>query len=146
MTPKEDNELIDNNLIDLQDEIYEESETKRSFLITIIFIVVILSFLGAAFYFYNSSKNSDELLPVITKNNEVIKIQPENPGGMEFPNMDKNVYSKISPNEEQNTIERILPPAEEPISKEELEKTISEMSKIDQEIENDNVVEKEQPS
>lgn len=55
-------------------------------------------------------------IPVIRRPKDAIKIQPENPGGMEILNQDKTVYNIIDKKGVGDTpaVETILPPPEEP--------------------------------
>lgn len=54
-------------------------------------------------------------IPVIHRPQTSIKIKPENPGGMDIPNQDKDVYNIVEKKEVDNTvIENLLPSPEQP--------------------------------
>ena len=61
---------------------------------------------------YTGNNNHD--IPVIRRPQEAIKVQPEDRGGMEILNQDKTVYNIIDKEKDNPTVERILPPPEEP--------------------------------
>lgn len=61
-------------------------------------------------------KTEDVEIPVIRRTNTAVKVQPANPGGMEILNQDKAVYEIVEKTNNNNNekIENILPPTEEP--------------------------------
>ena len=60
-----------------------------------------------------AEENSE--IPVIHRPQSAIKIRPENPGGMEIPNQDKDVYNIVEKKEVDNTVvENLLPTPETP--------------------------------
>lgn len=69
-------------------------------------------------------------IPVIRRPQTAVKVLPSDPGGMEILNQDKTVYNIID-NQDNNTIESILPPPEQPklpiIKAEEIQPTPSTM-------------------
>ncbi len=86
--------------------------------ITILIIIVSL------FYFYNSSKDKTEgEVIIISADNEEIKINPADPGGMVVDNMDRVIYDTLDSYNKTSSLEeqvKILQPNEEPLSKQEL--------------------------
>tara|TARA_Y100000814_G_scaffold169806_1_gene124102 strand:- start:2011 stop:2931 length:921 start_codon:yes stop_codon:yes gene_type:complete len=63
-----------------------------------------------------SEKHVDEAsIPLISANNDPLKVRPDNPGGKKIENRDKYVYKSLTNEEVDTTIEQILPPAEEPL-------------------------------
>lgn len=44
-----------------------------------------------------------------------VKVEPDDPGGMTVEDRDKLVYNRLAGEEEPSTVERLLPPAEEPM-------------------------------
>ena len=63
-----------------------------------------------------SEKHVDEgSIPLISANNDPLKVRPENPGGKKIENRDKYVYKSLTNEDVETTIEQILPPAEEPL-------------------------------
>lgn len=58
---------------------------------------------------------SEKEIPIIRRPQTAIKIKPENPGGMDIPNQDKNVYSIVEKKDVDNTVvENLLPKPETP--------------------------------
>ena len=54
-------------------------------------------------------------IPVIRRPQTAIKIKPENPGGMDIPNQDKDVYNIVEKKNIDNTVvENLLPTPEQP--------------------------------
>lgn len=54
-------------------------------------------------------------IPVIRRPQSAVKIKPDNPGGMEIPNQDKDVYTIVEKKNIDNTvIENLLPTPEQP--------------------------------
>ena len=60
-------------------------------------------------------KQSTEDIPVIRRPQSAVKIKPENPGGMEIPNQDKDVYNIVEKKDVDTTVvENLLPTPEQP--------------------------------
>lgn len=58
---------------------------------------------------------TEKEIPIIRRPQTVIKIKPENPGGMEISNQDKDVYNIVEKKEMDNTVvENLLPKPETP--------------------------------
>lgn len=64
----------------------------------------------AALFFRGASLNSEGATPIIKAENAPIKIAPENPGGKEIPNQNKQIYERVGQN----------PPDAKIVSREEL--------------------------
>ncbi|MGE4281317.1 MAG: SPOR domain-containing protein, partial [Magnetospirillum sp.] len=54
-------------------------------------------------------------VPVITADQRPIKIRPDDRGGMQVPNQDKLVYGRLEQGDGDSKVERLLPPAEQPV-------------------------------
>ncbi len=78
-------------------------------------------------------------IPVIKRPQAAVKIKPENPGGMEIPNQDKDVYNIVEKKSVDNTvIENLLPTPEQP----KLPDIVPEVADIDENAANlDEIVE-----
>lgn len=74
---------------------------------------------GAGFYFWNSSISADSANaepPVITADNDPVKIKPEDPGGTTVPNQDLAVYDRVSGDADAQPQEQsMVTTAEEPV-------------------------------
>ncbi len=58
---------------------------------------------------------TEKEIPIIRRPQTAVKIKPENPGGMEIPNQDKDVYNIVEKKEVDNTVvENLLPKPETP--------------------------------
>lgn len=118
---QEQNEAIDNDLL-------EERGHGRSFVTLILIVVMIFIVAGGGWYFYKTyrNKNYDEVV-VVAADQDEIKVQPLDPGGMVVDNMDKDIYNTIDKNyKEKEKAEVLLPPSEEPVDKKEV--LIAQMS------------------
>lgn len=71
---------------------------------------------------------TEKEIPIIRRPQTAIKIKPENPGGMDIPNQDKNVYSIVEKKNVDNTVvENLLPKPETP----KLPDIVPEVSDVD---------------
>lgn len=113
----------DNDLNEFQDdELFDEPVKKFNSISIIIIILAITALALTSWYIYDSYKEkSDNEMLLITAEEENIKVQPIEPGGMVVDNMDKSVYDAISGEKSQKSlepkIEVLLQPSEEPIDK-----------------------------
>lgn len=72
-------------------------------------------------------------IPVIRRPQTAVKIRPENPGGMDIPNQDKDVYNIVEKKNVDNTVvENLLPTPETP----KLPDIVPEVSEIDENAKN----------
>lgn len=60
------------------------------------------------------ASNGDIEIPVIRRPQTAIKVQPSEPGGMEILNQDKSVYDIIEKKDNEQVVENLLPPPEQP--------------------------------
>ena len=71
---------------------------------------------------YNSTPDTE--IPVIRRPHTAIKVQPADPGGMEILNQDKTIYDIVEKKEDTHVkVENLLPPPEEPVIPNVVEKT-----------------------
>lgn len=112
---------------DNYDDAYEEEYENKRFrwMSGLVLVLAIAGFFALAWYAYytgtQSVEETNKDMTVIEADNSPIKEAPEDPGGQEFPNQDKTVYDAISSDKpKDDTAESILPPAEEPVVKEEV--------------------------
>ncbi len=91
----------------------ELARSRNNFLGTlagIVLAVVVGWFILAPQYGENSKE-----IPIIRRPQTAVKIKPENPGGMEIPNQDKDVYNIVEKKDVDNTVvENLLPTPEQP--------------------------------
>ncbi|MBN9543542.1 MAG: hypothetical protein J0G32_07135, partial [Alphaproteobacteria bacterium] len=105
--------------MDLSEEYFSESSKPKRNAVTFIFILVAtFSFVALGWYVYkinNTIKSVDEL-EVIHAENSVTKVMPEDPGGMNVPDMDKSIYDNLSTSGHDKPAkhDKIIPAPEEP--------------------------------
>lgn len=75
-----------------------------------LFILGGIVWIGAQYFF----SDSDEVV-IIRADNTPFKVKPDQPGGMEIPHQDKLVFNSVSPDGKPVTVERLLPPPEQPL-------------------------------
>ncbi len=96
-----------------------EPRTGRKKLLGAVVAVAALSgFAGVAWYATTQGqKNPGAVVPVIAADNSPIKERPADPGGLDVPNRGMQVFSQITPAQEPQKVERLLPPAETPVAR-----------------------------
>jgi len=104
----------------------EEPEGESNVIQTIITIFAVIvaagCIVGLAWYVYNSYfvKKEDQKVSRIVADHSPTKEKPKDPGGMNIPNMDKQIYNKLASPGNEKHAEQILPSHEEPVAREEL--------------------------
>ena len=93
----------------------EEPKTRSRTLPVIIALLALGGFAGLLWYAYSWGVGGveSEDLPVVAAESSPAKVAPEEPGGMEIPNQDKQVLNDQG-GEGASDVERLLPPPEEP--------------------------------
>jgi len=97
-----------------------ERARKRPLLVRLLpMLIVVLalgSFAGIVGYYYFAGGGSDGVAPLIKADQQPFKIKPENPGGIEVPDQDKEIYNRVGRSSvPPPTAERLLPPPETPL-------------------------------
>ncbi len=103
-------------------EIYDNERRamlKRRTLAAFVVAVALGGFSAIVWYSFTKDQGdgADSLVPLIKAENTPIKVRPEKPGGMEVPNQDKLVYSRMNPGELPPPVEKLLPLPETPVAK-----------------------------
>ncbi|MCH9053508.1 MAG: SPOR domain-containing protein [Proteobacteria bacterium] len=103
-------------------EIYDKERRamlKRRTLTAFVVAVALGGFSAIVWYSFTKDQDAgaDSLVPLIKAENTPIKVRPEKPGGMEVPNQDKLVYSRMNPGELPPPVEKLLPLPEVPVAK-----------------------------
>ncbi len=107
-------------MADIDDDLdYNEEEMESSgifrWLQTAVVLFALGGFFGLAWYAYKSGENVDDKdVELVKVDKTPVKEVPANPGGMQIPNQDKTVYGLINNKPENQVVERIVPPTEEP--------------------------------
>lgn len=83
-------------------------------------VVTVFAFAGILYYAYprGQEKYTDVDIPTISADSGSYKSQPENPGGMEVRHQDSTVFDPLEKKGPEG-VEKLLPSAEEPVSREE---------------------------
>ncbi len=102
------------------DEIYQSDGLR--WMSVIIVLLVIFGFFSLAWYAWRNNTQSVDTggeLIVVEADTAPYKEQPDEPGGMEFPHQDKEVYNRLVADGEagEEQVERLLPEAEQPLKK-----------------------------
>ncbi len=92
---------------------------KRRTLAAFVVAVALGGFSAIVWYSFTTGQegNQEALVPLIKASNTPIKVRPEKPGGMEVPNQDKLVYSRMNPGEPPPPVEKLLPLPETPVAR-----------------------------
>src|SRR5258708_7087241 len=88
---------------------------RRPLLVPLLIVIVALgSFAGIVGYYYFASNRGDGVAPLIKAEAQPFKIKPDNPGGLDVPDQDKEIYNRVGQAERSSTpaptAERLLPP------------------------------------
>ncbi len=78
--------------------------------------VAAVAAVGVFAYKEGLRRGAESVAPVITAGPAPDKVKPDNPGGMEVPNQDKQIYNQLSPETAQKPVEHLLPPPEQPMA------------------------------
>lgn len=91
----------------------KEQESSR---FKIVLVLAVLFLLGGAGFVLSQYMFADNGAVVLLKaDNSPFKTKPDDPGGVQIPNQDKMVFNAVSPEGKQVTVERIMPPPEQPM-------------------------------
>ncbi|HEX6959762.1 MAG TPA: SPOR domain-containing protein [Ferrovibrio sp.] len=92
----------------------------RKTITAVIALVAVAAFGVSIWFAYDQGvkRGSSGAPPLIRADQGPVKVAPENPGGLQVPNQDKEIYERIGGNTAQSTgaaqPERLLPPPEQP--------------------------------
>jgi cell division septation protein DedD len=78
--------------------------------------VAAVAAVGVFAYKEGVRRGAESVAPVITAGAGPDKVKPDDPGGMEVPNRDKQVYDRLLPEAAPKKVERLLPPPETPMA------------------------------
>jgi len=85
-------------------------------------LILVLAGGGAATWAFYGDKikglfhDPESEIPVVRADASPVKVRPENPGGLQVPNRDKLVYSRMQGGDAaEGSVERLLPPPETPL-------------------------------
>lgn len=100
------------------DEIYQSDGLR--WMSVVVVLLVVFGFFSLAWYAYRTNTSSsvqEGEIMIVEGEGWSYKEAPQDPGGMEFPHQDKDIYNRLVAQDEQKAkpVERLLPPPEKPI-------------------------------
>jgi len=101
----------------------DDQRTGRGWLMLVAIFAVAAALAGVIFFAYQQGREEGirAAPPVLRADQSPEKAAPEDPGGMEIPHQDKQIFDRITDDTgadaAQNPVERLLPPPEEPIKR-----------------------------
>lgn len=104
---------ISNQNIETLEEKREEMNRSKSIFLGIVGGVTLAGVVGWLILAPQYNVETQQEIPVIRRPQTAIRVQPNDPGGMDIPNQDKTVYNIIEKKDESN-VENLLPPPETP--------------------------------
>lgn len=112
-------------------EFVEKKTNKKNYFLIAISAVVIIGFISLAWLAYDVYNMEEEVVdaPIIMEEETETKVRPEDPGGMEIPNLDKTIYESLEQGSKNDVKVKIAENPEEPINKD----AIAENAKESQE-------------
>ncbi len=105
--------VAEQKIATIEERRHELARSRNNFLGT--FAGIILAGVVAWFVLAPQYKQAHKDVPTIHRPQTAVKIKPENPGGMEIPNQDKDIYNLVEKKNVDNTVvENLLPTPEQP--------------------------------
>lgn len=90
----------------------------RRLMTALVAVAAVFGFGVILVYAYNKGRQDGEtrVPPVIQAQEGPTKIRPDTPGGMQVPDRDKEVFSRLEAETQAQKVERLLPPPEKPMA------------------------------
>lgn len=105
--------VAEQKIATIEERKQELARSRNNFLGT--FAGIVLAGVVAWFVLSPQYGGSGKDVPTIRRPQTAVKVKPENPGGMEIPNQDKDVYDIVEKKNVDNTVvENLLPTPEQP--------------------------------
>lgn len=105
--------VAEQKIATIEERKQELARSRNNFLGT--FAGIVLAGVVAWFVLSPQYGGSGKDVPTIHRPQTAVKVKPENPGGMEIPNQDKDVYDIVEKKDVDNTVvENLLPTPEQP--------------------------------
>ena len=105
--------VAEQKIASMEERRTEMARSRNNFLGTLAGIV--LAGVVGWFVLAPQYEQTNKEIPVIQRPQTAVKIKPENPGGMDIPNQDKDVYNIVEKKDVDNTVvENLLPAPEKP--------------------------------
>lgn len=102
----------------------------RRISIRTVLMVVVLVFVVVVWVAYprGAERYQDVRLPLVRADHSPYKVKPESPGGQFIPHQDSTIFEPLE-SVQSDVIENILPDAEEPMGRDEIEHVVTEQKK-----------------
>lgn len=100
----------------------DEEPAGRGWLMLLVVVAVLAALAGVVYFAYQQGREEGirTAPPIVRADGGPEKVAPQEPGGMEIPHQDKEIFERITGNGASTAaepgIERLLPPPEEPAS------------------------------
>ncbi len=112
---------VESDRIDFREaamDLSRHSRRGRHIMTALVAIAAVLGFSVVILYAYNKGRQAAEtkVPPLIQAQEGPVKVRPESPGGMEVPNRDKEVFTRLEAEKQPERVERLLPPPEKPMT------------------------------
>ena len=105
--------VAEQKIATIEERRHELARSRNNFLGTLAGIV--LAGVVAWFVLAPQYKQAHKDVPTIHRPETAVKVKPENPGGMDIPNQDKDIYNLVEKKDVDNTVvENLLPTPEQP--------------------------------
>ena len=119
-----------NKDFDLDNEFVSRPRAKLNYRIFIL-ATAMMGFVFLSWYAYQAFSPDEEVydIPFIESDNEITKIKPLDPGGIQMSNMDKDIYNNIANGALESNKEKLLPLPEEPMKTHVQEESLDELLK-----------------
>lgn len=105
--------VAEQKIATMEEKRHELARSRNNFLGTL--AGAVLAVVVGWFILMPQYKQTGKDVPIIHRPQTAVKVKPENPGGMDIPNQDKDVYNLVEKKEVDNTVvENLLPAPEEP--------------------------------
>ena len=105
--------VAEQKIATMEERRHELARSRNNFLGTL--AGAVLAVVVGWFILMPQYKQTQKDVPTIKRSETAAKVKPENPGGMEIPNQDKDVYNIVEKKDVDNTVvENLLPTPEEP--------------------------------
>ncbi len=104
--------ISDQNIENIEEK-KEEMKRSKSVFLGVVGGVILAGIVGKLILAPQYQADSEKDIPVIRRPQTAIRVQPNEPGGMDIPNQDKSVYNIIEKKDDSG-VENLLPPPEAP--------------------------------
>ena len=106
----------DDDDMDLDPRIRRPKPRRNRLLAAVVAVAALTGFAGIAWYATSKGRqNPGAVAPLITAERDPVKERPAEPGGMDVPNRNLQVFNRMNPDAQPQRVERLLPPSEVPM-------------------------------